>query len=296
MIGSAARVVVLAEGGIRALHVVTLDEPLLGRTRRRPARPPAASGSGRGPTERALTHGLRKARKRLDVYRVGWPGTGSGMSGLHAAPLPTSLGAAHLRRRRIRFLVATVGALVLLVFAPACSNDDPTPTADATAPDPPPSTTATPTSQPVTTTTAPPTPEQEASAAYLEITARHFRLLENPDSNDPSIAADHSGSNRRAIEEEMRTLAAAGQFVRYPDGEAPIPDVEVTEVEPGSRATLSVCLVDDSQVVDRATEEVVNDVVSSRLGDAVLIRADGAWRLDSQTLRERWADGKGCQR
>ena len=217
------------------------------------------------------------------------------MSGLHAAPLPTSLGAAHLRRRRIRFLVATVGALVLLVFAPACSNDDPTPTADATAPDPPPSATATPTSQPATTTTAPPTPEQEASAAYLEITQAHFQRLLRPDPKDPTIVANHSGVSLKTVVSELRTLAEADQYARYGKQGPPVPDIESAVLGGDGTVELRTCLVDGAQLVDRATGKVVNDEVSSRLGTAVMRRTDGTWRLDSLTLVKEWPDGDGCK-
>ncbi|HEX2577782.1 MAG TPA: hypothetical protein VHK88_15625 [Aquihabitans sp.] len=199
-------------------------------------------------------------------------------------------------RRRVR----GVGLAVLVATAlavGACSNDgeDAAPTAEATMPE---RTTTDPASvvERSTTTTTPPTPEEEVEAAYLEIMDAYFRRLERPNPDDPSIAVNHSGSSAVDVAEILTTLSDAGQVARFSDDGPPTPKVERTEMLAVDRARLRSCIVDPTVLADRETGEVLNDAVSSRLVEAVLLRSGGAWKLDSLSVLERWADDRGCNR
>lgn len=147
-----------------------------------------------------------------------------------------------------------------------------------------------------TTTTAEPTVEQQVEAAYLAIMAKYFDRLTQPDPNEPSIEVNHTGLSREQVREELKRYRESGQAARLVDGVAPVPSVESVEVEAGL-ATLSVCIIDNVQLVNLDSGETVDSDVVSKQFTATLVRQPGgAWALESQERSGRWDDGEGCQR
>lgn len=199
------------------------------------------------------------------------------------------------RRPRLRAVLVAPLLLIFAVAGPACSDDEPeSPTAGDTLPDttttePAPTTTA-------PTTTTPPTPEEEVKAAYLDIIESSFRRLEDPTLDDPTVEQNHIGSNRDTVLAELKSVIESEQVAKFPGSKAPAPEIISLELESPERATVRSCLIDNTQLIDEASGDVVNDVVSSNLEDATLVKTNGTWKLQLLTLVERWEDGEGCLR
>ena len=187
--------------------------------------------------------------------------------------------------------VLVVAAVTATALLGACSDDTaaPGPTADAT--------TTTSTAAPTTTTepSAPTTPEDEVAAAYVAVMARYFEHLGDPDPGATSFEG-HTGAHLEFVV-EMHHQFARDHVVAAPglSGAWPIPSVVESSVQ-GDTATLTVCLVDDSRVLEASSGQVVNDHVSSKLSIATLIRAEGSWLLTNQKLLAQWEDVAGCDR
>ncbi len=187
-------------------------------------------------------------------------------------------------------------AILLVLAAPACSSDDDAAAKTTT------STSTTTTLQPAPPTTSPPTTEpevlteeEEVEAAYLSAMGEIFSHLSAPNQGSAAPVAHLVGDSLEILVSEVERLRDEGQEVRFGEAGQPILQVEDVSID-DETATVRVCLVDDSQVVVRATGRVVNDDVSSRQVDAVLLLAEGRWRLSAQQLLEQWDDGRGCRR
>jgi hypothetical protein len=189
-----------------------------------------------------------------------------------------------------RLLLVFVGVASVVVPG-ACSADTAAdaPTADATTiPTPAPA-------DPTTSTAAPPTPEQQVEAAYVAIMARYFEQLADPDPVEEHFKG-HFGAHNQFVVEMHRQFASENVIASPgPTGRWPAPKVIETSVT-GESARLTVCLVDDSRVLDIASGQIVNADISSKLSTATLTRIEGSWTLTNQKLLRQWPDAEGCDR
>lgn len=202
--------------------------------------------------------------------------------------------------------VATlVGACLLAVVLSACGGSDTTgPTeadrairASTTADTAPTRSTGSTTS----TSTSPPTTtpikgeEEQVKAAYLSTVNAYYRRLEAPDTNAADLPGRYGEESLKVVKDELEQLSRDGQHAVPTDRGIPVPVIEsVTLGSKGSSAKVTFCLVDDVRIVN-SSGAVVNDDVSSRRGRAVLRRSTDHWIVESQSLVQRWPDGRGCR-
>lgn len=199
---------------------------------------------------------------------------------------------------RCLFLVAALAAAAV-----GCASESPDagPTADdtvakRTSSTTTGSTTTTTEDATTTTTTAPkPTPKDEVEAAYLEIVKTYYDRLLDPNPDDPTIAAFHTGKSLQEALKQNKALRDAGAAGRYTTQGRPLPTVISIAIE-GDSAVVRNCLVDDVVIFNRATDNVLNDEVTSRLTRSQMKRIDGRWRLAEQQLVASWPDSAGCER
>ncbi len=188
------------------------------------------------------------------------------------------------RRTRRTIAAFTVLGAVLLAI-PACSRDK--------GPDPA-AVSSTTTAPPTTATTARPiTPEEEVEAAYLDIMERYFRRLGLHAYDPEEPAGFHVGESLSQVKREIARYRELGQEVRFgPDG-APVPVVSHILVN-GSTATLTSCIVDDTQLVLAKSGDVLNDAIATKTFDVTMKLAADHWLLSGQVLKLRTGEQGDC--
>ncbi len=198
---------------------------------------------------------------------------------------------------RLRTVLVPPLLLTLALAGAACSDDKPeSPTAGDTLPDTTTTEPAPTTTGPTTTTTTPPTPEEEVEAAYLDIVESYFRRLENPNPDDPTIAENHTGASLEVTRTRNEEALRSGQIDRFPSGSPPVPEILEVQLQGATLAVIEICLVDDVQVIERASGTVVNDEVATSLIEATLVLEESQWKVSEQNRLQRWPDAEGCDR
>lgn len=209
------------------------------------------------------------------------------------------------------FRVALLGASLLLA-ASACGTDEPPSVGQPT------STTASGTSTTdrspttnggngtatTTTTGAEPTTSATSSTATpanQEIVdaytaywdARFVANSGTPNPEDPALVAHASGAQLEAVIAETQRNLDDGVAFQASPVPANFRRVTVISVD-GDRAEVQECFVDDVQVVDRTTGQIVNDVVATQSVSGTLRLVDGTWRVSGSDLVQRWEGVAGC--
>ena len=187
---------------------------------------------------------------------------------------------ARRRRRRARGLAALVATALALPLG-ACGGDD----------DPEEEATTTTSSTEAPSTTAPPSPEDEVEAAYLAYWDMAARLSANPDPDDPEIAQRAVDPVLGEVTDTLSTLRAQGQgLVSRDQSTHEIRDVGLEE----GRASVEACSVDDSALVDLATQEVLEERVTTSLIETRLVRDGSGWRVSEVDPVRSWDGAVEC--
>lgn len=202
--------------------------------------------------------------------------------------------------------VAVVGACLLAVVLSACGGSETTapteadrairstPTVDPATTKSTVSTTST-TSSPPATTPVKGQEEEEVKAAFLATVDAYYRRLEAPDPNASDLPKRYGKDSLKVVKAELQQLSRDGEHAEPTTRGVPVPVIEsVTLQSKVSTAEITFCLVDDVRIVD-SSGGVINDDVSSRRGKATLTRSSDHWIIESQSLVQRWPDGKGCR-
>lgn len=178
------------------------------------------------------------------------------------------------------------GAVVLLVAVLAgCSRGN-----DTVAP--PTSTTTLPAT---TTTTAARDPvADEIIGRYKQYWKARFEANQAPPNPDaPGLKEYATGQQLDQVVAETRSNLEANLAVRRAENSVARSSVKMVKVEDDS-AVLQECAVDDDVVYRYSTGEVVNTAVATHNVEATMRKVDGAWRLASARLVQRWEGVAGC--
>lgn len=186
--------------------------------------------------------------------------------------------------------VLVVAAVTATALLGACSDDTaaPGPTADAT--------TTTSTAAPTTTTEPPaPTTEDEVAAAFMAAASAQDQAFLTSDPADAGIAATRVEPSLSALRDVLADRSAAGLVLRYPNGIPPEKQIRATRVLSPTTAELTVCVIDNAQLVRSDSGAVVNAETTSRLVRFQLVRSDGTWKVrDTEQISARPGSG-GCE-
>jgi hypothetical protein len=200
--------------------------------------------------------------------------------------------------------------LAVAITAAACSDDDaadPTTVVTESTVRPetrePATTTstteATTTSSSTTTTTSPPPTTQsvdqlkaEIEAAYRDLDAKGYALLQNPtlDGLDAKVAevAVPGGAYAQALNDRVSKLVQNGQYVVPDDPSLDAVTIESIEITGQGSATVTACLVTNALTVKRADQSPIPgrsipianpEVYASRVHET-LLRTEAGWRHD----------------
>ncbi|MGH9117142.1 MAG: hypothetical protein ACRD0A_04475 [Acidimicrobiales bacterium] len=193
--------------------------------------------------------------------------------------------------------LALIG-LVALGIGVVRSDSDPDPAEDAS------DSTLTEPTQPTTAATTPTTidPEQvlrtELEAAYNAAEPQaFFEAAGIPDPDHPALAATHTQPMldvRRAL---MIALLGDGRIMRLPANSQYRNAFESIEFPPEPERTVAivtVCTVDDGEVVDVATGQVIAGGAGTVQWRAAMRLENGVWQLAERQELGRWPGVAGC--
>ncbi len=183
---------------------------------------------------------------------------------------------------------ATLTALCAVVTTGACGGDggtdDASPASTTEASEPADTTVA-------ETTTTTLSPEAEVEAAVADYYAMVVLLVQAPDPADPEIAQRATGTNLDRLASNLTQYATLGHVVqRGPNMGQTLIGAEVS----GDRATVDVCSVDDSVLIEAATGRVINDDVVTRVITYRLERVDATWLVAETTSGQSWEGVSDC--
>lgn len=152
----------------------------------------------------------------------------------------------------------------------------------------------TPDPTPTTSTFPPGSTEAQVAEAYVRAVSTGYERLQNPNPDDPAIAAHHTGASLDRVVSSNRSLLSEGRAVRLPSGP---PEVIVQGVElTGSReATVIGCYVDDSVIYWVATNETIDDDVSTWIMRAHMVLEEGTWKLESNGVASNSPGATDCE-
>lgn len=183
----------------------------------------------------------------------------------------TNHGTVHHRRRVAALVLAASACLPAIA---ACGSDDEPSEAQGTTT----SSTAPPES------TAPPTTltkEQEVEAAFHEVHALIVELNTiDPDPDDPRLAEMLLDPALTDVRDSLASLVATNQL--YVPGPESSYEIVNTVVDPnGVTARLTVCAVGADTLIDRDTNDVVSEGVSTIKSEVAYRQQAGRWTMES---------------
>jgi hypothetical protein len=147
---------------------------------------------------------------------------------------------------------------------------------------------------PATSTPAGRAVEDEIVARYVGFWKARFAAnsgVPNPD--DPALREFATGEQLDAVVNETRGNLEHGLAFRRAANPTDFQRVTVVEID-GDHAVVQECVVADGVIVRRDSGEVVNDDVATHNVRGELVRIDGAWKVSSARLIQRWEGVAGC--
>lgn len=206
------------------------------------------------------------------------------------------------QRERVRLAMLVVA---LMSLSAACSDADSAAPPTTTRSDRSATTTVASATHSTTITAANPTTSSPSATAGQsvegEIIARYVgywkaRVAANsgtPNPDDPGLREFATGEQLDAVINETQANLDQGLAFRPATNPSGLQRVEVIQVE-GDRAVVQECVVADGVIVRRESGEIVNDEVATHNVRGELIRVDGAWKVSSARLVQRWEGVAGC--
>ena len=145
--------------------------------------------------------------------------------------------------------------------------------------------------------------EQTEASLESEIVSRYLgfwgaRVAANrdvPNPDDPGLRDFATGDQLERVVAETRTNLERGLAFRPAASPTGIQRVTVVEVA-GDHAVVQECVVADGVIVRRDTGEIVDDTVATHNVRGELVRMNGAWKVSSTQLVQRWKGVAGCAR
>jgi hypothetical protein len=155
------------------------------------------------------------------------------------------------------------------------------------------------TTDPTTATTV--DPEQalrtEVMAAYDAQSDAFFQAAGIPDPDHPALAATHTQPMLGTTRALIVGLLGDGRIMRLPPDSQYRNEVESVEFPPeydGTVAILTVCTVDDGEIVELATGRVVAGGAGTVESRAAMRLEAGVWKLAEREELARWPGVAGC--
>lgn len=114
-----------------------------------------------------------------------------------------------------------------------------------------------------------------------------------PNPQDPALPQFATGNQLEAVVAETQKNLDEDRAFRAASDPADFRKVTVVSVE-GDRAEVQECFVDDDQVIERSTGNVIDASVSSQSVIGTLRFVDGTWKVSSSKLVQDWEGVAGC--
>jgi len=113
----------------------------------------------------------------------------------------------------------------------------------------------------------------------------------NPD--HPGLSEYATGAQLENVRAETAKRKEDGLAFRRPEQPVSQSRVRIATQE-ADRATLQECVVNDGVVYRVSDGSIVDDEVVTHSVEAVMVLVDGAWKLESARLVQRWEGVAGC--
>jgi hypothetical protein len=136
--------------------------------------------------------------------------------------------------------------------------------------------------------------EDEVVRRYVEFwEARRQANKGVPNPTDAGLAELATGEQLAVVIRETQHNLENGLAFEERKMPARIRHVRVVEIV-GDRARVQECVVDDDLIVRSSSGEIVDDTIATHNVMADLERIEGAWRVSSVRLVQRWEGVDGC--
>jgi hypothetical protein len=164
--------------------------------------------------------------------------------------------------------VLVIGALVVA----ACSSGDESPETADDAP-------ATRRPAESTTTAIDPASEEAAVLAAVEgYWDSYFVINDPPNPDHPDLARYRTGEALETTRANLQERKDLGQVVRLPEPSVWSRSTDIVSIV-DDQARVAECVIDDSQLIDQGSGEVLNDSTLTVEFELDLVRDDNGWRV-----------------
>lgn len=149
------------------------------------------------------------------------------------------------------------------------------------------------------TSTGGPTTDHDRQAiidAYVGYWRARFTANSGtPNPTDPALAEFATGNQLEAVVKETQANLDQGHAFRAAPNPANFRKVTLVSID-GDRAQVQECFVDDDQVIDRATGNLVDAAVTTQSVAGTLRFVNGRWKVSGTRLVQEWEGVAGCAR
>lgn len=196
-----------------------------------------------------------------------------------------------MQRRHGLVLIALAGILLAVVFTGCTNSDDKASSPITTHRSEVSSTTSTTTDTTDTTTEM---TDEQAIIAAVDGYWRSYLVAGNPpDPSHPIIDEYTTGDAKVRMVDRLSELQIANQALRAPSPSILTSTVAVLSIE-GETANVADCVVDDTQLVQLPSGQVLDDEVGTVMFSLTLQRVDGSWKVAIKSVAKKWEGQTQC--
>lgn len=134
----------------------------------------------------------------------------------------------------------------------------------------------------------------EIEAAYLQAARVMDQAFAASDPDHPGLALTRAEPSLSSTRAYLSTRRRDGLVLRYPQGIPPKQIVEDVEVRGPEQATVTVCVIDNAQLVSASSGEVQDDDIVSRLMTVEMTQTDATWKITSVDEIDQAEGAGGC--
>jgi hypothetical protein len=181
--------------------------------------------------------------------------------------------------------IARAAVVTLAVLASACASTD------HAMPGPPPETRSTDTDVPIATTT--PDDNTAILAAYQEFWQVWLRANNPPNPDYPDLVNVATGQELITVRQAISQDLGNGNYTRLPANASYRHDASIVSNLDG-HALVTDCAVDDSEIRNRDSDQIVNGAAITQLLQSDLAQTAGRWRVSNVQKEQQWSGIRSC--
>jgi hypothetical protein len=146
----------------------------------------------------------------------------------------------------------------------------------------------------VTTTTSTPTTIEAATTAFQRSVDALFAVAADPSEDDPRLDRNFTDPELTELRSQMKVRRVQHLVQQFPARSVYQLNIERVDAMPPYNATVTACLVDDSDVVERGTGKKVESGTKTTRVRAELKKENDIWRVSDRQVLQTWKGMAGC--